>query len=126
MSYPEAQAAGGFLGAPVAHFQTDLIVRELSGPVSARITAATHNAPARCKVIIVPLRGAMSRVSVSDTAFALRQPGYEIGMAGAWSTPPEKAKVVKWVLATRDSLEPFAHGVYINQLGDTSEQMLAW
>lgn len=31
MSYLEAQAAGGFLSTPVAHFQTDLFLRELSG-----------------------------------------------------------------------------------------------
>ena len=31
MSYLEAQAAGGFLVTPVAHFQTNLFLRELSG-----------------------------------------------------------------------------------------------
>ena len=124
MSYLEAQVAGGFLQAPVAHFQTDLFLRELSGPAIAAITTAINNAPATCKVIVVALRGAVSRVSLSDTAFALRQPGYEVDMAGIWSTPGEKADVVRWVQATRDSLQPFAHGVYINQLGDTSDQLV--
>ena len=124
MSYLEAQAAGGFLQAPVAHFQTDLFLRELSGPAIAAITTAINNGPARRKVIIVALRGAVSRVAVSDMAFALRQPGYEVDMAGAWSTPAEKAEVVRWVQATRDNLQPFAHGVYINQLGDTSDQLV--
>jgi len=123
-SYLEAQAAGGFLLAPVAHFQTNLIVRELSHPIIAALSTAINDAPARCKVIILTLRGAISRVSVSDTAFALRQPGYEIDMAGAWSTLDEKAEVVKWVRATRDSLQPFAHGVYVNQLGDTSDELV--
>jgi FAD binding domain/Berberine and berberine like len=124
MSYLEAQAAGGFLQAPVAHFQTDLILRELSGPAIAAITTAINSGPARRKVIILALRGAVSRVAVSDMAFALRQPGYEVDMAGAWSTPAEKAEVVRWVQATRDNLQPFAHGVYINQLGDTSDQLV--
>ncbi len=124
MSYLEAQAAGGFLQAPVAHFQTDLILRELSGPAIAAITTAINNAPATRKVIIVALRGAVSRVSLSETAFALRQPGYEVDMTGTWTTPGEKADVVRWVQATRDSLQPFAHGVYINQLGDTSDQLV--
>ena len=83
----------------------------------------------------MPLRGAVSRVGLSDMAFALRQPGYEIDIAGVWSTPAEKADVVRWVQAMRDNLQPFAHGVYVNQLGDTSDQlvrsamgrtMLAW
>ena len=75
-------------------------------------------------MIIVPLRGAVSRVNSSGMAFALRQPGYEVDMAGVWSAPAEKAEVVRWVQATRDNLQPFAHGVYVNQLGDTSDQLV--
>jgi hypothetical protein len=124
MPYLEAQAAGGFLAAPVAHFQTNLFLRELSGAAIAAITTAINDAPATCKAIIVPLRGAVSRVSVTDTAFALREPGYEIDMAGVWNTPAVKAEVVRWVQATRDNLQPFSHGVYVNQLGDTSDQLV--
>lgn len=123
-SYLEAQAAGGFLQTPVPHFQTNVFVRELSGPVIAAITVAMNNAPATCKVIIVPLRGAVSRVSVNDMAFALRQPGYELDIAGVWTDAADKAEVVRWVKYTRDALQPFAHGVYVNQLGDTSEQLV--
>lgn len=124
VSYLEAQAAGGFLVAPVAHFQTNLLLRELSGAAIAAITTAINDAPVTCKVIIVPLRGAVSRVTVTETAFALREPGYEIDIAGVWSTPAMKAEVVRWVQVTRDNLLPFAHGVYVNQLGDTSDQLV--
>jgi hypothetical protein len=124
MSYLEAQAAGGFLAAPVAHFQTNLLLRELGGAAIAAITTAINDARATCKVIIVPLRGAITRVSMTDTAFALREPGYEIDMAGVWNTPAVKPEVVRWVQATRDNLQPFAHGVYVNQLGDTSDQLV--
>jgi hypothetical protein len=124
MSYLEAQSAGGFLAAPVAHFQTNLFLRELSEAAIAAITTSIKDAPATCKVIIVPLRGAVSRVSVTDTAFALREPGYEIDMAGVWNTLAAKAEVVRWVQATRDNLQAFAHGVYVNQLGDTSDQLV--
>ena len=114
MSYLEAQAAGGFLFTPVAHFQTNLILRELSEAAIAAISTAINNAPARCKAIIIPLRGAVSRVSVSDT----------VDIAGVWSSAPERAAVVQWVQATRDNLQPFAHGVYVNQLGDTSDLLV--
>ena len=123
MSYLEAQAAGGFLLSPVAHFQTNLFLLELEGAVTAITTAMAH-APATCKLIFVPLRGAISRVDLEDTAFALRRPGYEIDIAGVWSTPAEMDAVVRWVNATRDSLQPFAHGVYVNQLGDTSDRLV--
>ena len=124
MSYLEAQAAGGFLLTPVAHFQTDLVLAELNEAAIAAITTAISNAPPTCKLIIVPLRGAVSRVSVNAMAFALRQPGYEIDITGVWNTPAHKADVVRWVQATRDTLQPFAHGVYVNQLGDTSDQLV--
>ena len=124
VSYLEAQAAGGFLQAPVAHFQTNLFLRELGGAETAAIATAVNGAPASCKLVIVPLRGAISRVRVDATAFALRQPGYEVDVAGVWSTPAEKAQVVRWVRDTRDRLWPFAHGVYVNQLGDTSEKLV--
>ena len=124
MSYLEAQSGGGFLLAPVAHFQTNFFLPELSEAAIAAITTAINNAPATCKVIIVPLRGAVSRVGLSDTAFALRQPGFEVDMAGVWSAPAEKAEAVRWVQATRDSLQAFANGVYVNQLGDTSDQLV--
>jgi hypothetical protein len=123
-SYLEAQAVSGFLVAPVAHFQTNLFLRELSEPAIAVITTAINNAPTTCKLIIVALRGAVSRIGLTDTAFALREPGYELDIAGVWSAPAEKADVVRWVEATRDNLQPFAHGVYINQLGDTSDQLV--
>ncbi len=123
-SYLEAQAVSGFLVAPVAHFQTNLFLRELSEPAIAAITTAINNAPTTCKLIIVALRGAVSRIGLTDTAFALREPGYELDIAGVWSAPAEKAEVVRWVEATRDNLQPFAHGVYINQLGDTSDQLV--
>jgi berberine-like enzyme len=124
MSYLEAQAAGGFLTAPIAHFQTNLFLRELNGAANAAITTTINNAPPTCKAIIVPLRGAISRVSMTDTAFALREPGYEIDIAGVWNTPAVRAEVVQWVQATRDTLQPFSHGVYVNQLGDTSDQLV--
>ena len=31
---------------------------------------------------------------------------------------------MRWVQATRDNLQPFAFGVYVNQLGDTSDQLV--
>ncbi|HEX8835947.1 MAG TPA: FAD-binding oxidoreductase [Candidatus Acidoferrum sp.] len=124
MSYLEAQAAGGFLQAPVAHFQTNLFLRELSEGAIATIQTAIDNAPATCKAIVVPLRGAVSRVDSGEMAFALRQPGFEVDIVGVWSAPREKAGVVGWVRATRDNLQPFAHGVYVNQLGDTNDQLV--
>jgi hypothetical protein len=126
MSYLQAQSAGGFLLTPVAHFQTNLFLRELGETAIAATITAINHAPAKCKAIIVPLRGAISRVGLSDTAFALRQPGYEIDITGAWINAEERPDAIRWIQATRDSLQQFAHGVYVNQLGDTSDQLVRW
>jgi len=124
MSYLEAQEGKAFLPAPVAHFQTNLFLPELGADAIATITTATSGAPPNTRLLIVPLYGAIARVAVSDTAFALRRPGFELDIVGTWSTPTEKASAVEWVDALRDKLQPFAHGVYVNQLGDTSEALV--
>jgi hypothetical protein len=124
MSYLEGQAGAGFLRAPVAHFQTDLFLQELSAAAISTITTATNDAPPNTRVFIVPLYGAITRVGLSDTAFALRQPGYELDIVGLWNAPAEKASAVQWVKSLRDNLKPFAHGVYVNQLGETSEELV--
>ncbi|HEY6305979.1 MAG TPA: FAD-binding oxidoreductase, partial [Candidatus Angelobacter sp.] len=122
-SYLEAQVAG-FLAAPVAHFQTDLFLPELSEAVIAAITTAANDAPPQFGVFIVPFSGAITRVASSETAFALRQPGYEVDIVCRWSAPEEKASAVQWVKDLRDKVKPFAHGVYVNQLGETSEELV--
>jgi len=110
--------------APVAHFQTDLFLPQLSAAAIAAITTATNDAPPNTRVFIVPLYGAITRVPVSEMAFALRQPGYEVDIMGRWVAPAEKAAAVQWVKSLRDNLQPFAHGVYVNQLGETSEELV--
>jgi hypothetical protein len=110
--------------APVAHFQTDLFLPELSAAPIATITTATNAAPPSTRVFIVPLYGAVTRVGMSDTAFPLRQRGYEVDIMGRWTDPAEKARAVEWVKALRDNLQPFANGVYANQLGETSDALV--
>jgi len=124
MPYLEAQAAGGISRAAGAHFQTNVFLPELSAAVIAATTTSVNNGPPTCKVIIVPLRGAVGRVNLTDTASALREPGYEIDIAGVWNIAEEKAGVVRWVQAIRDSLRPSPHGVYVNQLRDTTDQLV--
>ena len=110
--------------APVAHFQTNLFLPELTGDVMAAITTAANDAPPQVRVFIIPFNGAITRVGMSDMAYPLRQPGYELDIMGRWSAPAEKASAVHWVKALRDKLRPFAHGVYVNQLGETSDELV--
>jgi hypothetical protein len=91
--------------APVAHFQTDLILAELSESAIRTVTSAADNAPPTVRVIIVPVYGAVMRVGVNETAFPLRQRGYELDIMGRWSAPADKAGAVQWVTTLRDKLK---------------------
>jgi FAD binding domain-containing protein/berberine-like enzyme len=108
----------------VAHFQTDLVLPDLSSAAIATIATATNDAPANTRVFIVPIYGAITRVGLNETSFPLRRPSYEVDLMGRWSAPAEKAIAVQWVKTLRDKLQPFAHGVYGNQLGETSDDLV--
>jgi FAD/FMN-containing dehydrogenase len=123
MSYREAQAAG-FLPKPFAHFETNLFVADLSAAVAEAIATAIKDAPPQFRVLIVPFFGAITRAGVSDMAFALRHPGFEVDILCGWSIPADKVQAVNWVRDLADRLKPFARGAYVNQLGETSEHLV--
>jgi hypothetical protein len=110
--------------APAAHFQTNLILEKLSDAVITTITTDADHAPPNTRVFIVGIQGAVTRVGVNETAYSLRQPGYELDIMSRWTAPADKAGAVQWVKTLRDKLRPFAHGVYTNQLGETSEGLV--
>jgi len=125
VSYLEAQATG-FPPAPkpFPYFVTSLFLPELSDAAIAAITTATQDAPRRLRVMIGSFHGAVTRVRSSDMAFALRQRGYDVEVSSSWSAPQEKASAVRWVNALRDNLQPFAHGLYVNGLSETNDELV--
>jgi hypothetical protein len=72
----------------------------------------------------VPFYGAVTRVPAGDTAFALRTPGYELDLLGRWTSPNEAPHAVEWVKALQNQLRPLASGAYVNQLGETSDELV--
>jgi FAD/FMN-containing dehydrogenase len=73
---------------------------------------------------MVPIYGAITRVGLSDTAFPMRSFGFELDIMGRWADPADRSRAIEWVKALRDSLQPFARGAYVNQLGETSEELV--
>jgi FAD binding domain/Berberine and berberine like len=110
--------------APAAHFQTNLFLPDLGASAMTTIATATNDAPPNTRVFIVPIYGAITRVGLTDTAFTLRSFGYELDIMGRWSNPADRLRSVQWVKALRDALRPLASGVYVNQLGETSEELV--
>jgi hypothetical protein len=110
--------------APGAHFQTDLLLPELGPAAIEAITTATNDDAPDARVFIVPIYGAVTRVGVTDTAFPLRQRGYELDIMGRWDVPADQQRAVQWVKALRDHLQPLSQGAYVNQLGETSDSLV--
>jgi hypothetical protein len=68
-------------------------------------------------VLIQHVHGAASRVSPTETAFALREESYVISMVAAWDGG-EAERHIAWAGACWRALSPFASsGVYVNFLG---------
>src|SRR5262249_39475029 len=63
---------------PTGYFVANVFLPQLNEAAIAAITAATQDAPRRFMVLIGNFRGAVTRVPVTDMAFAMRQTGYEV------------------------------------------------
>jgi FAD binding domain/Berberine and berberine like len=73
-------------------------------------------------VLIQHVHGAASRVSPTETAFALREESYVISMLAAWDGG-EAERHIAWARACWRALLPFASsGVYVNFLGNEGEE----
>jgi FAD/FMN-containing dehydrogenase len=72
-------------------------------------------------VPISPLGGAVGRVGEHETAFGHRGTAFDIQIFGAWTDPAEQDRHVAWVRDFSAALRPFAHGVYVNELGNEGE-----
>ena len=108
-----------------AHFQTNVFVRELDEKIIGIVVNAAAEAPPNTRVFMVPFYGAVTRVHPTATAFALRSVGCELDIMGRWDeTGRDKARVVAWVAALRDALRPHSAGAYVNQLGETSPELV--
>jgi hypothetical protein len=70
---------------------------------------------------ISPLGGAVGRMGEHDTAFGHRDTAFDIQIFGAWADPMEHDRHVAWVRDFSAALRPFAHGVYVNELGNEGE-----
>jgi FAD/FMN-containing dehydrogenase len=106
------------------YYVANVFLPELNEAAIAAITEATRDAPRRFMVLIGNFRGAVTRVRPTDMAFAMRQPGYEVDVSGSWSARGEKDSAVRWVNALRDKLQPMSHGLYVNALSETSDELV--
>ena len=71
---------------------------------------------------MVPMDGASSRVPVADTAFSLRQSGFNFMVTSGWRTPEQGPPTQQFIHGVWDAVRPFSKGVYVNQLEDEGDK----
>ncbi|HEY8684378.1 MAG TPA: BBE domain-containing protein [Chloroflexota bacterium] len=67
------------------------------------------------------LGGAMARVSTDATAFSHRAQGIFLAGVNLWMNPAESPIHHAWADRFYEDMRPYAHGVYVNFLGDEGE-----
>ena len=76
------------------------------------------------QILIQHVHGAATRVSPTETAFALREESYVICIVVAWDkgAASQTNRHIAWTRACWRAIEPYANsGVYVNFLGDEGE-----
>jgi hypothetical protein len=97
---------------------TGAFLRELSDDVIEAFLALGATIPPGADLELNHLHGAVSRVPLAETAFPLRQPGFDCFAAAAWLAPEQRDAVVAWVKRLDDTLRPHARGAYVNALAE--------
>jgi hypothetical protein len=88
--------------------------------------SASRTSP-HSQVVIRHVHGAVSRVSPTATAFALRDEPYVMNILAGWdaSEACEAEKHEEWAYQFQAMMQPFAEsGVYTNFLGDEGEEII--
>jgi FAD/FMN-containing dehydrogenase len=67
------------------------------------------------------LRGAIGRVADGDTAFGHRDAAFDFNILSVWPDPATSAEHIGWSRGLWAAMQPFATGVYVNNLGAEGE-----
>ena len=67
------------------------------------------------------LRGAIGRVGDGDTAFGHRDAAFDFNILSVWPDPATSAEHIGWSRDLWTAMQPFASGVYVNNLGTEGE-----
>ena len=67
------------------------------------------------------LQGAIGRVGDGDTAFGHRDAAFDFNILSVWPDPATSAEHIGWSRDLWAAMQPFANGVYVNNLGAEGE-----
>jgi hypothetical protein len=101
-------------------------LREFSDDaIGVLVDHANQATSALTAVVIEYYGGAVSRVGISDTAFAHRQAQYDLGILTQWAAPGESQRHIEWTRSLADAMRPFSSGAYLlNFLGEEGDDTI--
>jgi len=118
VSYHEFRLASPAIPAGFPTLIRGAFLPELPDQVIEAVAALGAEITPAADLELFHLHGAVSRVPLGDTAFSLRQPGYDCFALGGWLEPGQRDAVVRWVQRFWDVVRPYGRGVYVNELAD--------
>jgi len=101
-------------------------LRGLSDDAIAVAVSAFRDVPSRTSAIAFEqLGGAVSHTDEADTAFGHRSAPFNFLVVSSWPCTADTSKNVEWTRSVWQALQPYsAGGVYVNYLGNESEEGL--
>jgi len=99
-------------------------MRELTGDAIDALLNAYRKAPNdNALLVLQQVGGAISRVPLSETAYACRDAEYDCFPIAIWDDPARDEENMGWVRDVWAAVRPFSTGaVYVNNLGDEGQQ----
>jgi len=85
-----------------SHFMPDLSDEVIDVAVDAHARCASPMS----QILLEHFHGAATRVSPTDTAFALRSPGFNCALISQWMDPAADAASTAWCKAAYDAIQP--------------------
>ena len=95
-------------------------INELSDGVIDALIAGFHSLPTpMCQIVVEHFHGAATRVPVADTAYAMRDSGFNVLLVSQWLDPADDKRCIDWCRDTYNSLTPFLSSKrYMNYMNE--------
>ena len=99
-------------------------LHDLSDDAIDMLVALIDNLPTPfCQIAVEHFHGAARRVPVSETAYALRDGGFNVLIVSQWENPTDDERCITWCRNAYQSFQPFVSPRrYVNYLGEDDLQ----
>ena len=118
---------GGFPRGARNYWKSHFLDQLTDGAIDTIVERFTQCPSPMSAILLEHFHGAATRVPPTDTAYALRSPGYNLVVLSQWKEPSDDARGLAWGRESYAAVQPFVgEKRYLNYLGeDEGDQALA-